>query len=242
VLKKAAANAPKSPDAAVALGVIQSQTFDGRDAATGSVPVARLARCRAIRRLYSVQVVTRMAGDICIAAGHATVVAGNIGTPVLDALTDIEEGRSAPTAFVLELSSFQLETTTSLDADAAAMLARGGTLSVVGYGGTVAIASASIAAASACVRSVPTKSNTRSAPRPPVSSRTASTEPSPSRTSWAPSSAASRRRLESVSTAIRELDPSSRRGCTAMWPTPPTPITTAVVPGTASGASRLTAW
>jgi len=63
-----------------------------------------------------------MAGDICIAAGHATVVAGNIGTPVLDALTDIEEGRSAPAAFVLELSSFQLETTASLDADAAAML------------------------------------------------------------------------------------------------------------------------
>ena len=53
----------------------------------------------------------------------------------------------------------------------------------------------------------------------------------PSRTSSAPSSAASARRLESVSTAIVELEPSSRMSWSAMWPTPPTPITTAVVPG-----------
>jgi UDP-N-acetylmuramoylalanine--D-glutamate ligase len=66
--------------------------------------------------------VTRMAGDICIAAGYDTLVAGNIGTPVLEALTEIENGRRAPDAFVLELSSFQLETTASLTADAATML------------------------------------------------------------------------------------------------------------------------
>ncbi len=59
--------------------------------------------------------VTRMAGDICLAAGLDTVVAGNIGTPVLDALTDIENGRAVPAVFVLELSSFQLESTESLD-------------------------------------------------------------------------------------------------------------------------------
>jgi len=84
--------------------------------------VARKPKIIAVTGTNGKSTVTRMAGDICIAAGHATVVAGNIGTPVLDALTDIEEGRSAPTAFVLELSSFQLETTASLDADAAAML------------------------------------------------------------------------------------------------------------------------
>ncbi len=66
--------------------------------------------------------VTRMAGDICLAAGLDTVVAGNIGTPVLDALTLIENGATTPDVFVLELSSFQLESTASLNADAATML------------------------------------------------------------------------------------------------------------------------
>ena len=66
--------------------------------------------------------VTRMAGDICAAAGLDTVVAGNIGTPVLGALIDIEDGRASPDVFVLELSSFQLESTTSLDAGAATLL------------------------------------------------------------------------------------------------------------------------
>jgi UDP-N-acetylmuramoylalanine--D-glutamate ligase len=66
--------------------------------------------------------VTSMAGKICARAGLDTMVAGNIGTPVLDALTEIEDGRSTPDAFVLELSSFQLESTTTLAADAATML------------------------------------------------------------------------------------------------------------------------
>ncbi len=66
--------------------------------------------------------VTQMAGDICVAAGYNTVIAGNIGTPVLDTLSAIEDGRRAPDAFVLELSSFQLEATTSLEADAATLL------------------------------------------------------------------------------------------------------------------------
>ena len=66
--------------------------------------------------------VTQMAGDICAAAGRTTVVAGNIGTPVLDALDAAERGGGLPDVFVLELSSFQLESTASLNADAAAML------------------------------------------------------------------------------------------------------------------------
>jgi UDP-N-acetylmuramoylalanine--D-glutamate ligase len=66
--------------------------------------------------------VTQMAGDICVAAGRDCVVAGNIGTPVLDALGEIGRGRAEPNVFVLELSSFQLESTESLNADAAAML------------------------------------------------------------------------------------------------------------------------
>ncbi len=66
--------------------------------------------------------VTQMAGDICAAAGRNTVVAGNIGTPVLDALDAVERGGAVPDVFVLELSSFQLESTASLNADAATML------------------------------------------------------------------------------------------------------------------------
>jgi len=66
--------------------------------------------------------VTAMTGEICRAAGRETVVAGNIGTPVLDALGAIEDGTAAPEVFVLELSSFQLESTASLEPAAAAML------------------------------------------------------------------------------------------------------------------------
>ena len=65
---------------------------------------------------------TAMTGDISRACGRRTVVAGNIGLPVLDALIEIEDGEPMPDAFVLELSSFQLESTSSLDADAATML------------------------------------------------------------------------------------------------------------------------
>jgi UDP-N-acetylmuramoylalanine--D-glutamate ligase len=66
--------------------------------------------------------VTEMAGEMARRAGLDTLVAGNIGLPVLDALGEIEAGGRPPQAIVLELSSFQLESTSSLVADAAAML------------------------------------------------------------------------------------------------------------------------
>ena len=66
--------------------------------------------------------VTAMAGEVLKAAGLNTVVAGNIGLPVLDALGEIEGGAPMPDVFAIELSSFQLETTASLDADAATVL------------------------------------------------------------------------------------------------------------------------
>jgi len=66
--------------------------------------------------------VTAMAGEISSAAGRRTIVAGNIGLPVLDALAEIESGAAMPEVFALELSSFQLESTASLDADAATVL------------------------------------------------------------------------------------------------------------------------
>jgi len=66
--------------------------------------------------------VTEMAGAMCRHAKLNTTVAGNIGVPVLDVLGEIESGKPAPDMVVLELSSFQLESTSTLDADAAAML------------------------------------------------------------------------------------------------------------------------
>jgi UDP-N-acetylmuramoylalanine--D-glutamate ligase len=63
--------------------------------------------------------VTALTAALCRASGLATLVAGNIGDAVLDALpkTDVW-----PDVFVLELSSFQLETTSSLAPTAAAVL------------------------------------------------------------------------------------------------------------------------
>ncbi len=61
--------------------------------------------------------VTTLVGEMCKSAGLNTIVAGNIGLPVLDALA-----MPTPDVYVLELSSFQLETTHSLVTDAATML------------------------------------------------------------------------------------------------------------------------
>ena len=61
--------------------------------------------------------VTTMVGEMCKAAGLKTIVAGNIGLPVLDVLS-----LDTPDVYVLELSSFQLESTSSLVVDAATML------------------------------------------------------------------------------------------------------------------------
>lgn len=66
--------------------------------------------------------VTTMVGAMCEAAGLQTEVAGNIGLPVLDALSNWQDKGALPDVWVLELSSFQLETTSSLDADAATVL------------------------------------------------------------------------------------------------------------------------
>lgn len=67
--------------------------------------------------------VTEMVGAMVRAAKVRTLVAGNIGVPILDALSEVESGRRRrPDVFVIELSSFQLESTRSLNPDAAAVL------------------------------------------------------------------------------------------------------------------------
>jgi UDP-N-acetylmuramoylalanine--D-glutamate ligase len=65
---------------------------------------------------------TALTGALARAAGLATVVAGNIGDAVLDVLAQHESAGRFPDVFVLELSSYQLETTQSLAPVAAAVL------------------------------------------------------------------------------------------------------------------------
>jgi len=64
--------------------------------------------------------VTAMVEHLCRAAGKEAVAAGNILPAVLDAV--LQRGEKQPEVWVLELSSFQLETTFSLNADAATVL------------------------------------------------------------------------------------------------------------------------
>jgi len=64
--------------------------------------------------------VTSMVEHLCKAVGKDTVAAGNISPAVLDVV--LERGVNQPEVWVLELSSFQLETTNSLNADAATVL------------------------------------------------------------------------------------------------------------------------
>jgi UDP-N-acetylmuramoylalanine--D-glutamate ligase len=60
--------------------------------------------------------VTTMLGEMAKAAGKKVVIGGNLGTPALDLLTPAAE------LYVLELSSFQLERTSVLNAAAATVL------------------------------------------------------------------------------------------------------------------------
>jgi UDP-N-acetylmuramoylalanine--D-glutamate ligase len=65
---------------------------------------------------------TALTGALTRAAGLTTAVAGNIGDAVLDVLERFELREPFPQVFVLELSSYQLETTDSLAPVAAAVL------------------------------------------------------------------------------------------------------------------------
>jgi len=138
------------PGVAVALGAFDASLLEGVDTVVASPgvalrePVVRAALDRGIEVVGDVEVfarelrrrgkgrvlgitgtngkstVTALAGAMGRAAGWRTVVAGNIGLPVLDAL-DAPDGADAD-LFVIELSSYQLETTSSLELNAAAML------------------------------------------------------------------------------------------------------------------------
>lgn len=62
--------------------------------------------------------VTTLVGEMAREAGRRVAVGGNLGTPALDLLAEVPDAE----LFVLELSSFQLETTPRLGAETAAFL------------------------------------------------------------------------------------------------------------------------
>jgi UDP-N-acetylmuramoylalanine--D-glutamate ligase len=85
-----------------------------------SLPQDNRPRILAITGSNGKTTVTSMVEHLCKAAGKDAVAAGNISPAVLDVV--LERGVNQPEVWVLELSSFQLETTSSLNADAATVL------------------------------------------------------------------------------------------------------------------------
>jgi UDP-N-acetylmuramoylalanine--D-glutamate ligase len=106
-------------EAAIARGVPVAGDIELFARALGSNPAAKTI---GITGSNGKSTVTAMAGAICRGTKHSVAVAGNIRPAVLDALMAAEESDEHPDIWVLELSSFQLETTSSLNLDAAAML------------------------------------------------------------------------------------------------------------------------
>ena len=62
--------------------------------------------------------VTRLVGALCASAGRSAIVAGNVSPAALAALSDALDRRALPDVWVLELSSFQLATSTLFAATA----------------------------------------------------------------------------------------------------------------------------
>ena len=140
------------PDVPVALGAFEPSLLAGVDAIVASPglalrdPFLREAAARGIEILGDVEVfarameqlrerprligvtgtngkstVTALAAEMGTEAGLRSRAVGNIGVPVLDALSQAEQD-GMPDLYVIELSSYQLETTWSLPLDAATLL------------------------------------------------------------------------------------------------------------------------
>lgn len=119
-----------SPGVPVALPVVQQAVQDGipivGDMELFACAIRQPANPKptvlAITGSNGKTTVTAMVGAMVKEAGLDVEVAGNIGPAVLDALMRREDSGKLPKAWVLEVSSFQLETTRSLEPDAAAVL------------------------------------------------------------------------------------------------------------------------
>ncbi len=108
-----------SPGVALDEPVIVEAVARGAETVGDVELFARVARAPvlAITGANGKSTVTSLTGAMCREAGLNTAVGGNIGVPVLDLLRT-----APPEVYVLELSSFQLETTTSLKPLAATVL------------------------------------------------------------------------------------------------------------------------
>ncbi|MHB8666601.1 MAG: UDP-N-acetylmuramoyl-L-alanine--D-glutamate ligase [Burkholderiales bacterium] len=88
----------------------------------GSGPAQSPPQVLAITGTNGKTTVTALTGAMCRRGGLAAEVAGNISPAVLDALMQCEDAGQRPEVWVLEVSSFQLETTQSLHPAAATVL------------------------------------------------------------------------------------------------------------------------
>ncbi len=117
-----------SPGVPVASPVVQTALARGLEVVGDVELFARFllrqpgARVVAITGTNGKTTVTALAGSMCRAAGLDAQVAGNISPAVLTALMDRLDAGRLPEVWVLELSSFQLETTRALAPDVATVL------------------------------------------------------------------------------------------------------------------------
>lgn len=99
----------------------QRQRADGEPLVIGEIALfVRAARApiAAITGSNAKSTVTTLLGDMARASGRCVAVGGNLGTPALDLLAEVPDAQ----LYVLELSSFQLETTPCLGAETVAFL------------------------------------------------------------------------------------------------------------------------
>ena len=107
-----------SPGLAVATPALQAAAAKGVKLSGDIELFAREAKAPivAITGSNAKSTVTTLVGEMAAAAGRKVAVGGNLGTPALDLLADDID------LYILELSSFQLETTDRLDAEVATCL------------------------------------------------------------------------------------------------------------------------
>ncbi len=107
-----------SPGLAIATPALQAAAARGVKLSGDIDLFAREAKAPivAITGSNAKSTVTTLVGEMAAAAGRKVAVGGNLGTPALDLLDDEVE------LYVLELSSFQLETTDQLNAEVATCL------------------------------------------------------------------------------------------------------------------------
>ncbi|SQF95729.1 UDP-N-acetylmuramoyl-L-alanyl-D-glutamate synthetase [Paucimonas lemoignei] len=107
-----------SPGLALATPALQQAAARGVKLSGDIELFARYAKAPiiAITGSNAKSTVTTLVGEMAAAAGKRVAVGGNLGTPALDLLSDDIE------LYVMELSSFQLETTDQLGAEVATVL------------------------------------------------------------------------------------------------------------------------